>query len=118
MDDELRLLKLKKMMELMKANQSMGQLQKKNLSDEEVVATVRGMIVGERGGEIIDKAINLYGNAAIQLFRYLVEKKAEGQIQSIRDDELYAFLEDAGLHIPLDTRIRIVRHGKEEKIGD
>lgn len=118
MDDELRLLKLKKMMELIKANQSMSQSQKKNLSDEEVIATVRGMVIGERGGEIINKTINLYGNAAMQLFRYLAEKKVEGQIQSIRDDELYALLEDAGLHIPLDTRIRIVRHGREEKIGD
>ncbi|WP_188595438.1 DNA-binding protein [Thermocladium modestius] len=116
MDDELRLLKLKKMMELMKAAKPGGS--GKELSDSDAVNIVRGMVVGDRGAEIIDKAISLYDGSVLPLFKYLAEKKMSGGIQSIRDDELYALLDNMGFHIPLDTRIRIVRHGREEKLGD
>jgi len=116
MDDELRLLRLKKMMELMKAAKPGESV--RELSDDDAVNIVRGMVVGNRGAEIIDKAINLYDGSILPLFKYLAEKKMSGSIQSIRDDELYALLDNMGFHVPLDTRIRIVRHGREEKVGD
>lgn len=62
--------------------------------------------------------MQLYGDTAVQVFRQLAELYLSGRLGGLQDYELYQVLERlGGLHVPLRTRIRIVRHGREESIG-
>ncbi len=107
---------MKIMMEIMsKAQQSASA--KRELTNEEVIQLIRQITKGERAGEIIDNALQLYGDTAVQVFRQLVELYLSGRLGELQDSELYQILERVGLHVPLRTRIRIVRHGREENIG-
>ncbi|ADY02117.1 hypothetical protein VMUT_1916 [Vulcanisaeta moutnovskia 768-28] len=115
-DTERRRIMMKIMMEIMsKAQQSASA--KRELTNEEVIQLIRQITKGERAGEIIDNALQLYGDTAVQVFRQLVELYLSGRLGELQDSELYQILERVGLHVPLRTRIRIVRHGREENIG-
>ncbi|MGC8608113.1 MAG: DNA-binding protein [Vulcanisaeta sp.] len=115
-DTERRRIMMKIMMEIMsKAQQSASA--KRELTNEEVIQLIRQITKGERAGEIIDNALQLYGDTAVQVFRQLVELYLSDRLGELQDSELYQILERVGLHVPLRTRIRIVRHGREENIG-
>ncbi|MFP3074406.1 MAG: hypothetical protein RXR04_04870, partial [Caldivirga sp.] len=113
-DPELELIRLKKLMSLM-AQQPRQEVKDKPM---DVVAEVKAMTKGERAGEIIDKAVKLYGEAALAVFRQLVKLHRDGALGELTDGELYNILENVGLHIPIETRVRIVRHGEERRIGE
>ncbi|WP_291764431.1 DNA-binding protein [Caldivirga sp. UBA161] len=112
-DPELELIRLRKLMNLM------AQQPKKSLEEKpiDVVGEIKAMVKGERAGEIINKAIEIYGEAALSVFRQLIKLRRDGAISELTDGELYNILENVGLHVPIETKVRIVRHGKEEKIG-
>ncbi len=113
---ERRRIMMKMMMEIInKAQQKTST--KRELTREEVIQLIRRITRGERAGEIIDNALQLYGDTAVQVFRQLVELYLGGRLGELQDYELYQILERVGLHVPLRTRIRIVRHGREESIG-
>lgn len=113
---ERRRIMMRMMMEIMgKAQQKAAG--KRELTRDEVIQLIRQMTKGERAGEIIDNALRLYGDAAIQVFKQLVELHLSGRLSELQDYELYQLLERVGLHVPIRTRIRIVRHGREENIG-
>ncbi|MFP3195943.1 MAG: DNA-binding protein [Caldivirga sp.] len=113
-DPELELIRLKKLMSLM-AQQPRQEVKDKPM---DVVAEVKAMTKGERAGEIIDKAVKLYGEAALAVFRQLVKLHRDGALGELTDAELYNILENVGLHVPIETRVRIVRHGEERRIGE
>ncbi|MGC8571276.1 DNA-binding protein [Caldivirga sp.] len=112
-DPELELIRLRKLMNLM------AQQPKKSPEEKpmDVVNEIKAIVKGERANEIIDKAIEMYGEAALSVFRQLIKLRRGGAIGELTDGELYSILENVGLHVPIETRVRIVRHGKEEKIG-
>ncbi len=115
-DVERRRIMMKMMMEMMnKAQQKV--VTKRELTREEVIQLIKQITKGERADEIISNALQLYGDTAVQVFRRLVELHLNGRLGELQDYELYQILERIGLHVPLKTRIRIVRHGKEEGIG-
>jgi len=113
-DPELELIRLKKLMSLM-AQQPRQEVKDKPM---DVVAEVKAMTKGERAGEIIDKAVRLYGEAALTVFRQLIKLHRDGALGELTDAELYNILENVGLHVPIETRVRIVRHGQERRIGE
>ncbi len=111
-DPELELIRLKKLMNLMS--------QPRRSPEEkptDVVSEIKAMVKGERAEEIINKAVKIYGESALAVFRQLIKLRRDGAISELTDGELYNILENVGLHVPIETKIRIVRHGKEEKIG-
>ena len=113
-DIERERLMLKMMMEIMaKAAKKEG---KKALTRDDVIKMIRQITKGDRAEEIISRALELYGDTAVQVFRQLVELHLNGKLGELQDYELYQILERLGLHVPLRTRIRIVRHGREENI--
>ena len=113
---ERRRIMMRMMMEMMNKAQQKATT-KRELTRDEVIQLIRQMTKGDRAGEIIDNALRLYGDTAIQVFKQLVELHLSGQLSELQDYELYQILERIGLHVPLRTRIRIVRHGREESIG-
>ena len=113
---ERRRIMMKIMMEMMNKAQQKTTT-KRELTRDEVIQLIRQMTRGDRAGEIIDNALRLYGDTAIQVFKQLVELHLSGRLSELQDYELYQILERVGLHVPLRTRIRIVRHGREESIG-
>ncbi len=114
---ERRRIMMKMMMEIINKTQQKTST-KRELTREEVIQLIRQITRGERAGEIIDNALQLYGDTAVQVFRQLAELYLSGRLGGLQDYELYQVLERlGGLHVPLRTRIRIVRHGREESIG-
>ncbi len=85
---------------------------------EDILSRIRSIVKGSRAEEIIRKAVDIYGDDAIKVFRELVKLYERGSIRELMDYELYQILERLGLHIPLETRIRIVKHGSESSISD
>ena len=114
---ERRRIMMKMMMEMMSKAQQKAATAKHELTRDEVIQLIRQMTRGDRAGEIIDNALQLYGDTAVQVFKQLVELHLSGRLGELQDYELYQILERVGLHVPLRTRIRIVRHGREESIG-
>ncbi|BDR91872.1 DNA-binding protein [Vulcanisaeta souniana] len=115
-DEERERIRIKIMMELMsKAQQKASTRQ--DLTRDDVIRLIRQITRGDRAEEIINNALQLYGDTAVQVFRQLVELHLSGRLSELQDYELYQVLERVGLHVPIRTRIRIVRHGKEENIG-
>lgn len=87
-------------------------------SEEDPVEAVKKIVRGERADEIINTAVELYGNAAKSVFKRLLELYRNGQIGELHDYELYQILEQLGLHIPIKTRVRIVKRGGREESLD
>ncbi|NPA69627.1 MAG: DNA-binding protein [Crenarchaeota archaeon] len=85
---------------------------------EEIINKLRKIVKGSRTDEIIRKALDLYGDDALKVFREIVRLYERGSIRELMDYELYQILERLGLHVPLETRIRIVKHGTESSISD
>lgn len=92
--------------------------EKRPLAKEEVLSVLRGILKGERAQEVLDVALQLYGDSVMPLLRKIVELKQQGVIAELWDHELYRFLANAGFVVPLKTRVRIMRQGKEHKIGE
>lgn len=109
---------MRMLMEIMgKASQKGGE-KKRELSKDEIINIIRRITKGDRAEEIINNALSLYGENAIQVFRQLVELYLNGKLSELQDFELYQILERFGMHVPVKTKIRIVRHGREESIGN
>ena len=86
---------------------------------EDPVEEIKRIVHGDRAEEIISTALELYGDTAKQVFKQLVDMYRSGQISELHDYELYQILEQLGLHVPIKTRVRIVkRGGREESIGE
>lgn len=113
-DPELEMLRLRKMMSML-ASQPKRQTSEVGV---DVVGELKRIVKGDRAAEIIDGAIRLYGDAAINVFSQILKLHKEGALGELTDADLYQILENLGLHVPIKTRIRIVRHGREERIGE
>jgi len=85
---------------------------------EDIVSKLKRIVKGSRAEEIINKALDIYGDNALKVFREIVRLYERGSIRELMDYELYQILERLGLHVPLETRIRIVKHGSESSISD
>ncbi len=86
----------------------------------DVVEELRRITRGNRADEIIERAIQLYGEAARRAFSRLVDLHKSGSIRELSDYELYNYLRSMGLYVPLQTRVKVVRRGekKAEDLGE
>ncbi|MFB6490649.1 MAG: DNA-binding protein [Thermoproteus sp. AZ2] len=100
------------------AEKSLKKAAERPLTKEEVLAQIRSMLKGDRAQEILDTALKLYGDSLMPLLRKLVDLKRQGVLSELWDHELYRLLTNAGFHVPVETRLRIVRHGREYKLGE
>jgi len=91
---------------------------RRELSNEEVIQLIRSITKGERATEIIDNALALYRPYVLTLFRKIAELHIQGVIKELTDYELYEILLRAGFKVPVKTEIKIVRHGREYKLGE
>lgn len=90
----------------------------KKISTEDIIKKMKEITKGERAEEIIDKAYTYYGDTAISIFKRIIQLHEEGVIRELYDYELYQILQKLGLRIPIETKVRIVRHGREYRIGE
>ncbi|WP_238375059.1 DNA-binding protein [Vulcanisaeta thermophila] len=116
-DEERERILRRMMMEIMSKAAGKSVERRRELTRNDVIAMIRQITKGERANEIINNALELYGDTAVEVFKQLVQLHMNGQLGELQDHELYQILERLGMHIPLKTRIRIVRHGREESIG-
>jgi len=91
---------------------------KKEESRQDIVRRIRSIVEGARADEIIDKAVRYYGDDAIRVFKKIIELYERGEISKLADYELYEILQRLGMKIPLETKIRIVRHGSEKSFSE
>ncbi|MFN3804367.1 MAG: DNA-binding protein [Pyrobaculum sp.] len=117
MSDDIDVLLRKKALELARSRVEKP-TQQKRLTDEEAVKIVKTITYGDKAGEIIDKALELYKPHIYVILRKIAELHQQGVIKELADYELYELLKNAGFKVPIRTEIKIVRHGREYKIGE
>ncbi|MEZ0248854.1 MAG: DNA-binding protein [Thermoproteus sp.] len=117
MSDDIDAIIKRKALEIA-AKQMVKKQEDKPPSKEDLLNTIRGLLRGDRAEEILNTALELYGDSLTPLFRRIVDLHRQGIIKELWDYELYRILTNAGFVIPLKTRLRIVRHGREYKLGE
>lgn len=90
----------------------------KRLTDEEAIAVVRQIVKGKKAAEIVENALALFKPYVLPLFRKIAELHREGVIKELEDHELYQMLLRMGIKVPISTELKIVRHGREYRIGE
>jgi programmed cell death protein 5 len=117
-DRELEAIRRKKLLELRR------QLQKKEEPEtrEERAETSREILsrffVG-RAWEVFNAANDQYPEATSHIEKTLAKLIQEGKIRSeISGEELYGLFRTLGLRIKLQTRIRVLEHGKIKSLED
>jgi len=119
MSDDIDALLRRKALELAKIKlKEITPPPRKQLTDDEAVQLVRSITKGERAAEIIDNALALYRPYVLAVFRKIAELHIQGIIKELMDHELYEILLRAGFKVPVKTEIKIVRHGREYKLGE
>lgn len=119
MSDDIDTLLRKKALELAKMKTKEVEAPKQRaLTGEEAVEIIKRITKGDRAGEIIENALALYGQHAVALFKKLAELHLQGVVNELADYELYQVLLRAGMKVPVKTEIKIVRHGREYKLGE
>ncbi|MGC8582442.1 MAG: DNA-binding protein [Thermoproteus sp.] len=118
MSDEIDTIIKKKALEMAIRQAMSKKPEEKPLTNDDVIRIVRGLLRGERAEEILKTSLELYGDSLMPLLRKIVDLHRQGVINELWDYELYRILTNAGFVIPLKTRLRIVRHGREYKIGE
>mgnify|MGYP001770631741 CR=1 FL=1 len=118
MADDIDTLIRKKALEIAAKQIQSRKPEERPLSKEEVLKIVKSLLKGERAEEILNSALELYGDSLMPLLRKIVDLHKQGVINELWDYELYRILTNAGFVVPLKTRLRIVRHGREYKIGE
>lgn len=80
----------------------------------DVVEELKKIVRGDRANEIVERALELYGETARRAFSRLVDLYKRGSIGELSDHELYNYLKSLGLHVPIQTRVKIVRRGERK----
>jgi len=117
-EDEIDTIIRKKALEMAARRTASRRQEERPLSNDDVLKIVRGLLRGERAEEILNTSLELYGDALMPLLRKIADLHRQGVINELWDHELYRILTNAGFVVPLKTRLRIVRHGREYKIGE
>jgi len=121
-DSELELLRRRKLMEMQKrlAQKTREEAEKGEAMDAK---RVLDQIFTGRAWEVLNAARDQYPQVTERVEEALVRLVLEGRMQEkISGEELYAFFRQLGLRVRLETRIRVMEHGKlktlEEKIRE
>lgn len=115
-EDELELLKRKKMLEMQRRMLRQKEVQGKEQKAETRKPSPRELLdrhFGDRAWEVYNAAWSQYPQVMPRVERLLVEAIAAGRIsQRIEGEGLYYFFREIGIPVRLQTTIRFKEHGE------
>jgi len=118
-DLELKMLRLKRMRELMKSREKQKKEKgRAELNFKDAYELVKKHLV-DRGGEVLDAALEQYPNAAKKIVMFIASKIMRGEFSGkISGETLMQLFEYLGMHVRLETKILYYRKGEYKSIRD
>jgi len=113
-DSELEAIRRKKMRELMERISSRKEDKKKRIDPEEVL----GRVFRGRAWEVYRAAYAQYPQVMERVKDALVRLVLAGRLNEINGEQLYLFLRRLGLRVRLETKIKVLEHGKLKSLAD
>ena len=115
-DEELELLRRRRMADLMKHLQTKDVEARREKVDSKRVLS---RILTGRGWEVLKAAENQYPEATCRVEEHLAQLVSKGELEGpIRGEHLLWLFRHLGMNVRLETRIRILEHGKLKTIGE
>ena len=118
-DLELKMLRLKRMRELMKSREKQKkEKERAELNFKDAYELVKKHLV-DRGGEVLDAALEQYPNATKKIVMLIASKIMRGEFSGkISGETLMQLFEYLGMHVRLETKILYYRKGEYKSIRD
>ena len=118
-DLELKMLRLKKLRELMKSRERQRkEKEEMRLSFKEAYELVKKHLAN-RGEEVLDAALEQYPEAAKKIVTIIALKIMRGEFSGkITGEMLMKLFEYLGMHVRLETKILYYRKGEYKSIRD
>jgi len=118
-DLELKMLRLKRMRELMKSREKQKkEKERAELNFKDAYELVKKHLV-DRGGEVLDAALEQYPNATKKIVMFIASKIMRGEFSGkISGETLMQLFEYLGMHVRLETKILYYRKGEYKSIRD
>jgi len=118
-DSELDLIRHRKLMQLKKRMKKEPEAPRVEEKKEDEPAEILNRFLVGRAWEVLRAARIQYPQAAREVEKTLVKLMSEGKIVSkVTGEELYGLFRRLGFRIHLETRIRILEHGKVRSLED
>ena len=115
-DEELELLRRRRMGELIKRLQTKDAEERREKVDSKRVLS---RILTDRGWEVLKVAENQYPEATRQIEEHLAHLVSKGELEGpVRGEHLLWLFRSLGMKVRLETRIRFLEHGKLKTIGE
>lgn len=115
-DDELKVLRQRKLRELQKQKQ-LATSRPKGAKQVEADKVLSGVFKG-RAWEIFRTASSQYPDFMYKLKDVFVKLALSGKIDEVTGEQLYFFLRNLGLRVRLKTKIRYIDQGKLKSLSD
>jgi len=117
-DLELKMLRLKKLRELMKSRERQRKEKEMRLNFEDAYKLVKKHLV-DRGEEVLDAALEQYPQAARRVVMFIASKIMRGEFSGkISGEMLMQLFEYLGMRVRLETKILYYRKGEYKSIRD
>jgi DNA-binding TFAR19-related protein (PDSD5 family) len=113
-DDELEALKRKRLLELQRRMALCSQEKQAPIDVHKVLDSVfRG-----RAWEVFNEATSQYPNEMAEIKHTLVSLVSEGKLKEIDGEQLFALLRNVGLDVRLNSKIKVISHGKTQSLSE
>jgi len=113
-DDELEALKRKRLLELQRRMALCSQEKEGPIDVHKVLDSVfRG-----RAWEVFNEANSQYPNEMAEIKHSLVSLVSEGKLKEIDGEQLFALLRNVGLDVRLNSKIKVISHGKTQSLSE
>ena len=117
-DLELKMLRLKKLRELMRSRERQRKEKEMRLNFEDAYKLVKKHLV-DRGEEVLDAALEQYPQAARRVVMFIASKIMRGEFSGkISGEMLMQLFEYLGMRVRLETKILYYRKGEYKSIRD
>ncbi|OYT67177.1 MAG: hypothetical protein B6U65_03910 [Candidatus Wolframiiraptor sp. EX4484-121] len=117
-DLELKMLRLKKLRELMKSRERQRKEKEMRLNFKDAYKLVKKHLVN-RGEEVLDAALEQYPQAARRVVMFIASKIMRGEFSGkISGEMLMQLFEYLGMRVRLETKILYYRKGEYKSIRD
>jgi len=117
-DLELKMLRLKKLRELMRSRERQRKEKEMRLNFEDAYKLVKKHLVN-RGEEVLDAALEQYPQAARRVVMFIASKIMRGEFSGkISGEMLMQLFEYLGMRVRLETKILYYRKGEYKSIRD
>ena len=111
-DDELEALKRKRFLELQR-RMALRQEKPEPINTHKVLdSAFRG-----RAWEVFNEAISQYPTEMSEIENTLVRLGSDGKLKEIDGEQLFALLRNVGLDVRLNTKIKVISHGKTQSLS-